>query len=105
MDRVGKGGISDRMAEEIAKLNDFIQELLEIILTEQEKQKVILEQLNKLEEPYRLLLDKAYIRGKSLVDVSEEMGYGYKHIGRINRIALGLFDKLDKEVLKSPSMS
>ncbi|MCL2860383.1 MAG: hypothetical protein FWF46_07540 [Oscillospiraceae bacterium] len=55
-----------------------------------------MEQLNRLEEPYRLLLDKTYIRGKSLVDVSEEMNYTYEHTCRMNKVALNLFDKLNK---------
>lgn len=84
------------MAEKIAILLDNVNELLAKITKEQEKQKQILQQLDKIEQPYRLLLEKVYIQGKSLVTVASEMGYDYKHMCYKNGIALNKFDELDK---------
>jgi len=60
------------------------------------KQKAILEQIDKVEQPYRLILDKVYIQEKSLVTVASEMNYDYKHICYMNGIALKKFEELDK---------
>ena len=39
---------------------DTVNELLEKVNRENEKQKAILEQLDKVEQPYRLILEKEY---------------------------------------------
>lgn len=92
----GSKEVQDSMAEKIATLIDNVDELLARIVKEQEKQKQILKQLDKVEQPFRLLLEKVYIQGKSLVTVASEMGYDYKHICYKNGIALNKFDELDK---------
>ena len=38
-----------------------------------------------------------YIQGKTLVTVASEMDYDYKHICKMNGIALNKFDKHDKK--------
>lgn len=81
------------MAEKIAELIDSIDDLLEKILEEQEKQKLIIHQLNKVEQPFRLILDKVYIQGKSLVKVADEMNYTYKYLINMHGEALKQFDK------------
>ena len=75
---------------------DIINELLEKVNIENEKQKAILEQLDRVEQPYRLILEKSYIQGKSLVTVASEMDYDYKHMCYKHGIALKKFDELDK---------
>lgn len=75
---------------------DNVNELLEKINKENEKQKAILEQLDKVEQPYRLILEKVYIQGKTLVTVASEMDYDYKHMCYKHGIALKKFDELDK---------
>ena len=82
------------MAEKIAILIDNIDELLAKIVKEQEKQKQILEQLDKVEQPYKLILEKMYIQGKSLVIIAGEMGYSYRDICRKNGIALNKFEEV-----------
>ena len=84
------------MAEKIAILNDSINEILQKIIIENERQKQILEQLEKVEQPYRLILEKVYIQGKSLVTVANEMDYSYEHIKHMNGIALLKFNKVEK---------
>ena len=86
------------MAEKIAILLDMINDLLDYVLEENEKLKKILEQLNKVEQPYRLILEKMYIQGKSLVVVASEMKYDYKYICRQHGNALEKFENTTKKV-------
>ena len=69
---------------------------MEKVIKEQEKQKLILEQLDKVEQPYKLILEKGYIQGKSLVTVANEMNYTYEYIRKINGIALKKFEDVTK---------
>ena len=70
------------------------REILEKVIKENEKQKLILEQLDKVEQPYKLILEKVYIQGKSLVTVASEMNYSYRDLCRKNGIALNKFEKV-----------
>lgn len=79
---------------------DSVDELIEKINVENEKQKKIIEQIDKVEQPYRLILDKVYVQEKSLVTVASEMNYEYKYICKQHGIALNKFDEINttKEV-------
>lgn len=90
----GSKQVQDSMAEKITILLDNINDLLTKILKEQEKQKAILEQLNKVEQPYKLILEKEYIQNKSLVTVASEMGYNYEYMKKMNGVALNKFDEV-----------
>lgn len=81
------------MAEKVATLLDTVNDLLEKITEEDKKQKEILQQFDKLEQPYKLILEKVYIQGKSLVITANEMGYSYRDLCRKHRIALDKFEK------------
>lgn len=83
------------MAENLSKLMDSINELLKMIEKENTKQKEILKQLDNVEQPYRLILEKVYIQGKTLVTVASEMNYNYEYMKRMNGIALNKFDEED----------
>nr|DAW32518.1 MAG TPA: hypothetical protein [Caudoviricetes sp.] len=91
----GSKSIYDSEAEKIVKLQDNVKDLLLYINEEQEKQKLILEQLNKIEQPYKVILEKIYIFGKSIVTVASEMNYEYKYMCKQHGIALNKFDELD----------
>lgn len=91
----GSRTIYDNEAEKITKLQDNIKDLLLYINEEQEKQKLILEQLNKVEQPYKVILEKIYVCGKSIVTVASEMNYEYKYMCKQHGIALNKFDELD----------
>ena len=92
----GSSQVEDKMAEKIAKLLDMVDELAEKIVDKVKIQQEILEQLDKVEMPYRLILDKAYIQGKSLVTVASEMNYTYEYMRKINGIALKKFEEVTK---------
>jgi len=61
---------------------------------EEKKQKQIIEQLDKVEQPYKLVLEKVYIQGKTLVQVASEMNYSYVDICRKHGTALKKFDDM-----------
>ena len=92
----GSRKVEDNIAEKLAILLDNIDELINKILNENEKQKQILEQLNKVEQPYKLILEKGYIQGKTLVTVASEMGYNYEYMRKMNGIALNKFEEVTK---------
>lgn len=91
----GSREVQDGMAEKIAKLVDYSREVLEDIDKQKEKQKAILEQIEKIEYPYSNILFKVYVLGKTLIKVADEMGYSYIHICREHGNALSKFDEYD----------
>ena len=86
--------MEDKIAEKIAIMLDNIDEMMSRIVKENEKQKAILEQLDKVEQPYKLILEKHYIQGKKLVTVASEMNYNYEYTKKANQIALKKFEKI-----------
>ena len=97
----GSREVQDSMAEKIAILLDNVNELMAKIVKEQEKQRKILEQLDKVPQPYKLILEKEYIQGKKLVLVASEMNYSYERIKHMKGQALNLFDKIINSTPKS----
>ncbi len=81
-------------AERLAELEDCFKELMNKIVEEENRQKKIVEQIQKMEYPFKNILFKVYIQGKSLVTVASEMNYSYIHICREHGIALSKFDKM-----------
>lgn len=93
----GSRKVEDSIAEKIAIMLDNVYELLEKINKENEKQKAILEQLDKVEQPYKLILEKEYIQGKNLVTVASEMNYSYERMKHMNGYALNKFDEAEEK--------
>lgn len=86
----------DKIGEMVATLLDNINDMIKKIQEYSEIQNRILEQIQKVEQPYKLILEKVYIQGKSLVTVASEMNYNYKYMIKINGIALNKFDEVCK---------
>lgn len=93
----GSRSVNDEEAEKLVKIQDNINEIYDYIHTQQERQKVILSQLDKIEQPYKVILDKIYIRGKTIVTVASELNYEYKYMCKQHGIALNKFDELDDD--------
>ena len=89
--------VEDKFAENLAKLLDNMELLMQKMTEESNKQKEILEKLEEIEQPYRLILEKVYIQGKSLVTVANEMNCDYKYLCRQHGIALNMFDEKNKK--------
>ena len=78
----------------LEELVDKYNELINIMNEEQNLQNEIIKQLNKLKPIYKLILYKRYIEGKSLEEVSTEIGYSYNKTCTFNGDALDEFDKI-----------
>ena len=89
----GSKEVQDSEAEKIAELLDNVEELLEKVKEKNKQQMKILQQLEKVGQPYRNILDKCYIQNKNLVVVSAEMNYSYERMKHMHRIALIKFDE------------
>lgn len=85
--------VYDNEAEKLGNLMDKFNELMNVIIKEKENQKNIVEKINGIEFPYRNILFKVYIQGKSLVTVASEMNYSYERMKHMNGIALLKFDE------------
>lgn len=79
----------------IENLIDKYDYIIKILTEEQEKLNQITLQLKEVEEPYRTILTKYYVQGKTLVRVADEMNYNYEYVKRMNGIALNKFDELN----------
>ncbi len=90
----GSKKVEDSIAEKVAILLDNIDDLLKKVVEQSNRQKEILEQLEKVEQPYRNILEAVYIQGKTLVTVASEMDYSYVHICREHGVALSKFDNV-----------
>ena len=90
----GSRTVYDNEAEKLASLMDKFNELMDIVIREKEKQRKIVEIINKIDFPYRNILFKVYIQEKSLVTVASEMHYSYRNLCRKHGIALNKFDEM-----------
>lgn len=81
------------MAEKLASYIDDKEDLFNEVLELKDKQKRILIQLREVKQPYKNILYKKYIKGKSLATVANEMKYNYEHIKKMNGVALNIFDE------------
>ena len=95
----GSRVVYDNEAEKLTSLMDKFNELMDIVIEEKEKQKAIIENINKIDFPYRNILFKVYIQGKTLVTVASEMHYSYVQLCRKHGIALNKFDESCKMIL------
>lgn len=84
----------DTEAEKLSELIDKFNELMNTIIEEKRKQERIVEKVNKIEFPYKNILFKVYIQGKSLVTAASEMNYSYRDLCRKHGIALNIFDEI-----------
>lgn len=91
----GSSKVQDNEAEKLAILIDSINDLFEKVNEVNKRQMQILQQLDKIKQPYKNILDKYYVQGKSLVVIAAEMDYNYEHIKRLHGIALNIFDKME----------
>ncbi len=91
----GNNNIKDKMAEQIAALEDEIVKMLKREVYLQRKRNKIIKQLNMLNGQYKMVLIEHYIKGKSLVTIAAEKNYHYDYIRHVHGIALNKFDILD----------
>ena len=80
----------------IENLIDKYDFILNELAKEQEKQIEVLMQLRKVDNPFRRLLFKYYIQGKTFVKVADEMNYSYDRVKHVHKIALKKFDEAER---------
>lgn len=81
----------------IEELMDKLNEILEYLNEQQEKQNLIIKQLGKMTNAtYRLILFYKYIQGYKLEEVAVKLKRDYKYICNLHGYALNEFDKLQK---------
>ena len=100
----GTAKVVDKKAEELSKIMDDTNELqkyidnindiLKKVVEQEEKQKEILNQLNKVEQPYKNILYFRYIRGYNLTEVSNEIEEEYDYTRKLHGIALVKYSKV-----------
>lgn len=96
----GNSEVQDKMAENIVEFLDDENELSGKVKEIREKEKVILMAVERLDYPYRLILEKRYINGKSIVNIADEMGYNYEYTKKMNGIALRKFEMIEENEKK-----
>lgn len=89
----GSRQVQDNEAEKLSKLLDCVNELMNKIDETNKVQMEILKCLDNVEQPYKNILDKYYIQGKTLVKVADEMHYDYEYVKHMNGVALNKFDE------------
>ena len=77
---------------------DETDKLIDKVAEQSKKQRLILIQLDKIEEPYRLILEEVYINNKTLVEVASELKYSYVDVCRKHGKALNKFDKYENMI-------
>lgn len=87
-----KNKTSYKLEELMDKYNDIIN----ILIKDQEKQNEIILQLREVEQPYRNILQNKYVLGKSLEEISVEIGYSYDRTCKMHGTALDKFDDIEK---------
>jgi hypothetical protein len=87
-----KNKTSYKLEELMDKYNDIIN----ILIKDQEKQNEIILQLREVEQPYRNILQNKYVLGKSLEEISVEIGYSYDRTCKMHGTALDKFDNIEK---------
>ena len=85
----------------IENLIDKYNFILDELVKDQEKLIEILLQLKRVDDPFRKLLFKYYIKGKNFIKVADEMNYSYDRVKHVHKIALKKFDEADMSTPKS----
>lgn len=102
-ERVQTSGNKDRIGSTMAKIIDMEQETNQLIESYMEKRKVIINQIDSMEDlaQYSILYAR-YIEKKKLEVIADEMGYSCRQIIRIHVDALNAFEKKYGKAYLSP---
>lgn len=85
---------NDAEAERLVQLEDSFKDLTAKIITEQERQKKIVNRINLLDFPYANILFKHYILGKKLREVASDLKLDYEYTKKMNGRGIKKFLKL-----------
>ena len=91
-----KSIVQDRFAEKIAEWIDLENSYLDLAIKQRKKQFEIMNQLDRVNQPYQEILYRRYILGERLVKISNDLGYEYGYLRKMNSKALLKFEEADK---------
>lgn len=86
-----------RMEAVMADLADDEKRYIDLLEKERLVKRIIESKINKVEKidyNYSLLLNKRYVQGKSVIDISSEMQYSERHTKRLINLAIVEYAKL-----------
>lgn len=86
----------NKTSYKLEELMDKYDDIINILIKDQEKQNQIILQLREVDQPYRNILHNKYILGKTLEEISVEIGYSYDRTCKMHGIALSKFDNIEK---------
>lgn len=78
----------DRQAEALVQILDLTQEMEDYLKKMKQKQIIIENKIDKLEQPYKNILYFRYIKGYNLTEVSNEVDEEYDYTRKLHGIAL-----------------
>lgn len=86
-----------RMEAVMADLADDEKRYIDLLEKERLVKRIIESKINKVEKidyNYSLLLNKRYVQGKSVIDISSEMQYSERHTKRLINLAIVEYAKI-----------
>lgn len=86
-----------RMEAVMADLADDEKRYIDLLEKERIVKRIIESKINKVEKidyNYSLLLNKRYVQGKSVIDISSEMQYSERHTKRLINLAIVEYAKI-----------
>lgn len=92
----GKGANLDKdaLAEGIDRLDEIKKDSDKKIIELLVKKFVVESKIERLEQPYKVILFSKYICGNELTDISKKIGYGYKYVCDLHGVALKKYAEL-----------
>lgn len=85
---------SDKVADNAVKMADLSAEYEKRWLEAENKKLEIEKNIDLVEEPYRILLHKRYVEGKTLEEISTLMNYSFDRVRHMHGEALLRYEKL-----------
>ena len=93
----GSKQIYDKQAESLAQILDLTNDLEKYLMSLKEKQIIIENKIDKLEQPYKNILYFRYIKGYNLTEVSAEINEEYDYTRKLHGIALIKYAKAGEQ--------
>lgn len=79
---------NDKMSKNIAILLDLIREHIKILTEEEENLIRITKKINKVEQPYRNILELRFVKGMKVEEVSVELDRDYRYTKKLIKKAV-----------------
>ena len=87
---------SDKVGNNAAIMADLNNEYKERWVEAERRRLELVDNINKLKEPYRTILIERYIHDKNFENIAVELGYSYDRTIHLHGEALQEFDKIPK---------